>query len=98
MNKLLTFIFLSLFVTSTSSGKISNQYYEVLVDGCMEAALKTNNNYKLVKKYCTCAADHMDNNYNDESLIQLVQMEGGSVYRDIVDYVRRLCKEKVGYN
>ena len=40
----------------------------------------------------------MDNNYNDESLIQLVQMEGGSVYRDIVDYVSGLCKEKVNYN
>ena len=43
-----------------------------------------------------CTADHLDQNYNDESLLQLIEMEDGGAYMDVVNYVSGLCRKKVG--
>ena len=96
MKKITCFIFLGLMISSISHSKISRDYYNELFDSCMAEAVKADLGYKVTKNYCKCTADHFDDNYNDTSLIDLVQGEGGSVYNDVVDFVISKCRRKVG--
>ena len=69
MKKILAFLTFTIIFCNTSFAKISDFYYDILVEGCMETALNANHGYKKTRKYCTCTADHLDQNYNDESLV-----------------------------
>ena len=96
MKKFLALLFLSLFYFSYSFGAINKLYYDELFNGCMDEALKADLGYKITKNYCTCSADHFDNNYTDDTLIKLVEEEGGAAYNDVVDFVISKCRRKVG--
>ena len=96
MKKILAFLTFTIIFCNTSFAKISDFYYDILVEGCMETALNANHGYKKTRKYCTCTADHLDQNYDDESLLQLIEMEDGGAYMDVVNYVSGLCRKKVG--
>ena len=62
----------------------------------MIEAMKANLGYTITKNYCKCSADHFDKNYNDNSLIELVEGEGGAAYNDVVAFVISKCRRKVG--
>ena len=94
----LVFLIFTMIFCTNSFSKISKIYYDVLIEGCMETAIKANYSYIKTKKYCTCTADHLDKNYTDESLLKLIEMEGGGPYMDIVNYVSGICRKKVGLN
>ena len=96
MKKFLVIVFIGLLFSNISYGKIRKAYYEELYDGCMIESMKGNLGYSITKDYCKCSADHFDNNYNDKSLISLVEEEGGAAYNDVVSFVIAKCKRKVG--
>ena len=96
MKKLFVFVVLCLLYSNISYSKISKLYYNTLYDSCMDGASKSNHNYKIKKKYCKCSADHFDNNYNDNSLLSLVEGQGGAAYNDVVAFVITKCRRKVG--
>ena len=96
MKKTLVIIFLSLLIFNVSYGKISKSYYNELFDSCMLEATKSDRGYTIIKNYCKCSADHFDKNYDDVSLINLVQGEGGSTYNDVVNFVISKCRRLVG--
>ena len=91
-------VVLGLLFSNISYSKISKDYYNELYDSCMIEATKANLGYRITKNYCKCSADHFDNNYNDNSLIALVEGEGGAVYNDVIDFVISKCRRKVGLN
>ena len=80
MKKLLALLIFTIIFCTNSYSKISQVYYDVLVEGCMETAIKANYSYNKTKKYCWCTADHLDKNYTDESLLKLIEMEDGWPY------------------
>ena len=96
MKKLLGFVVIGLLFSNISYSKIKKAYYEELYDGCMIEAVKSDLGYTMIKNYCKCSADHFDNNYNDKSLIALVEKEGGAAYNDVVSFVIAKCRKKVG--
>ncbi len=96
MKKFFGIVLIALLFSNNSYSKISRAYYEELYDHCMIEAIKANLGYKITKNYCKCSADHFDKNYNDNSLISLVEGEGGSVYNDVVAFVINKCRRKVG--
>ena len=96
MKKLLLIVVLGLMFSNISHSKISKLYYDELYNSCMDEALKFNIGYEITNNYCKCVADHMDNNYNDKSLIKLVEGEGGAIYNDVLAFVITKCRRKVG--
>ena len=58
--------------------------------------LKAELGYDITRNYCKCTADHFDKNYDDASLLNLVQGEGGSAYNDVVNFVINKCRRLVG--
>ena len=46
LTKITYIVFVSLLFYSTSYGKISKEYYNAIFEGCMDGALKVNNNYQ----------------------------------------------------
>ena len=96
MKKLLSILILSFLLSNISYSKISKIYYNELFDSCMLEAMKANLGYETTKNYCKCSADHFDTNYDDTSLINLVQGEGGSAYNDVVNFVISKCRRLVG--
>ena len=94
--RILEIIILSLIFCNISYSKINNAYYNELYDACMLEAMKSDLGYTITKNYCKCSADHFDKNYNDDSLIELVEGEGGAIYNDIVSFVGSKCRKKVG--
>ena len=94
MKKLLGIVVLCLLFSNISYSKISKVYYDELYDYCMIEAMKADLGYTITKNYCKCSADHFDDNYNDNSLIELG--EGGAVYNDVVAFVINKCRRKVG--
>jgi len=96
MKKFLAILIISFLFGNIGYSKISKSYYNELFDGCMIEATKANLGYETTKNYCKCSADHFDANYNDTSLINLVQGEGGSTYNDVVNFVITKCKGLVG--
>jgi hypothetical protein len=96
MKKFLVIVFIGLLFSNISYGKISKAYYEELYDACMIEATKGDLGYSMAKDYCKCGADHFDNNYNDKSLIALVEDESGAAYNDVLSFVIAKCKRKVG--
>ena len=96
MKKLFGIVLLALLFCNISYSKISRAYYEELYDHCMIEAMKANLGYTITKNYCKCSADHFDKNYNDNSLIELVEGEGGAAYNDVVSFVISKCRRKVG--
>ena len=96
MKKLLGVLVLFLLFSNISYSKISKEYYNELYDFCMIEAMKANLGYTITKNYCKCSADHFDKNYNDNSLIELVEGEGGAAYNDVVSFVISKCRRKVG--
>ena len=87
---------LSLLSSDISYSKINKNYYNELYDACMIEAMKADLGYTITKNYCKCSADHFDKNYNDNSLIALVEAEGGAAYNDVVAFVISKCRRKVG--
>ena len=96
MKKLLVIVVLSLLSTNISYSKISSDIYNELYEACMIEATKADLGYKITKNYCKCSADHFDKNYNDNSLLALVEGEGGAAYNDVVAFVISKCRRKVG--
>ena len=96
MKKLLGIVVLSLLSSNISYSKISKDIYNELYDACMNEAVKADLGYKITKNYCKCSADHFDKNYNDNSLLALVEGEGGAAYNDVVAFVVTKCRRKVG--
>ena len=96
MKKFLVIVFIGLLFSNISYGKISNVYYEELYDSCMIEATKGDLGYSMAKDYCKCGADHFDNNYNDKSLIALVEDESEAAYNDVLSFVIAKCQRKVG--
>ena len=96
MKNLLGIVFLCLLFSTISYSKISKAYYEELFDSCMIEAVKADLGYTITKNYCKCSADHFDNNYNDTSLVTLVEGEGGAAYNDVIAFVITKCRRKVG--
>jgi hypothetical protein len=96
MKKFLVIVFIGLLFSNISYGKISNAYYEELYDSCMIEATKGDLGYSMAKDYCKCGADHFDNNYNDKSLIALVEDESEAAYNDVLSFIIAKCKRKVG--
>ena len=96
MKKLLGVLVLVLLFSNTSYSKISKEFYNELYDSCMIEATKANLGYTITKNYCECSADHFDNNYDDNSLISLVEGEGGAAYNDVIAFVSSKCRRKVG--
>ncbi len=96
MKKFLSILILSFLLCNISYSKISKIYYNELFDSCMVEAMKANLGYETTKNYCKCSADHFDKNYDDTSLINLVQGEGGSAYNDVVNFVISKCRRLVG--
>ena len=96
MKKLFGIVVLGLLFTNISYSKINKAYYKELYDSCMIEALKANVGYMITKNYCKCSADHFDKNYNDKSLIALVEQEGRAAYNDVVAFVISKCRRKVG--
>ena len=96
MKKLLGALVICLLFSNIGYSKISKEYYNELYDFCMIEAMKANLGYTITKNYCKCSADHFDNNYNDNSLIELVEGEGGAAYNDVVAFVISKCRRKVG--
>ena len=96
MKKFLTILILSFLFSNISHSKISKIYYDELYDSCMLEAMKANLGYETTKNYCKCSADHFDENYDDTSLINLVEGEGGSAYNDVVNFVITKCRKLVG--
>ena len=96
MKKFLVIVFIGLLFSNIGYGKISNAYYEELYDACMIEATKGNLGYSMAKDYCKCGADHFDNNYNDKSLIALVEDESEAAYNDVLSFIIAKCKRKVG--
>ena len=95
MKKLFGIVILCLLFSNISYSKIGKEYYDVLFDSCMIEATKANLGYTTTKNYCKCSADHFDNNYNDNSLLTLVE-EGGPAYNDVLNFVISKCRRKVG--
>ena len=96
MKKFFGIVLMALLFSNNSYSKISKEYYNELYDFCMIEAMKANLGYEITKNYCKCSADHFDNNYNDNSLIELVEGEGGAAYNDVVAFVISKCRRKVG--
>ena len=96
MKKLICIVLLGLLFCNVSYSKISRAYYKELYDHCMIEAIKANLGYTITKNYCKCSADHFDDNYNDNSLIALVEGQGGAAYNDVVAFVISKCRRKVG--
>ena len=96
MKKFLLILIVTFLFSNTGSSKISKIYYDELFDSCMLEAVKANLGYETTKNYCKCSADHFDTNYDDTSLINLVQGEGGSAYNDVVNFVISKCRSLVG--
>ena len=96
IKKILTTTIISFFLSNTVFGKINEAFYYELYEGCMETALKYNKDYNITDRYCKCSANHFNENYDDDSLILLVTQEGGAAYNDVVQYVIRKCRKKVG--
>ena len=96
MKKLLWIVLLCLLFCNIGYSKISREYYKELYDHCMIEAMKANLGYTITKNYCKCSADHFDNNYNDNSLIALVEGQGGAAYNDVVAFVISKCRRKAG--
>ena len=96
MKKFLVIVFIGLLFSNISYGKISNAYYEEMYDSCMIEATKSDLGYSMAKDYCKCGADHFDNNYNDKSLIALVEDESEAAYNDVLSFIIAKCKRKVG--
>ena len=96
MKKFLAIFIISFLFGNISYSKISKSYYNELFDSCMLEAMKANLGYETTKNYCKCSADHFDTNYDDTSLINLVQGEGGSAYNDVVNFVISKCRRLVG--
>ena len=96
MKRFLIIIFLSFLIYNVGYSKISKLYYNELFDSCMLEALKAELGYDITRNYCKCTADHFDKNYDDASLLNLVQGEGGSAYNDVVNFVINKCRRLVG--
>ena len=96
MKKIIWIVPLCLLFCNIGYSKISREYYKELYDHCMIEAMKANLGYTITKNYCKCSADHFDNNYNDNSLIALVEGQGGAAYNDVVAFVISKCRRKVG--
>ena len=96
MKKFFIVLILSFLFSNVSFSKISKVYYDELFDSCMLEAMKANLGYEITKNYCKCTADHFNKNYDDTSLINLVQGEGGSAYNDVVSFVINKCRKLVG--
>ena len=96
MKKLLAILILSFLIGNISYGKISKTYYNEIFDSCMIEAMKANLGSKTTKNYCKCSVDHFDTNYDDASLIDLVEGQGGSTYNDVVSFVISKCRRLVG--
>ena len=96
MKKLLGLVILGLLFSNIGYSKISKDFYKELYDNCMIEAIKADLGYTITKNYCKCSADHFDKNYNDNSLIALVEGEGGAAYNDVVAFVISKCRRKVG--
>ncbi len=96
MKKILVIVFVGLLFSNIGYSKISKEYYDELYDYCMIEAMKANLGYTITKNYCKCSADHFDKNYNDNSLIALVEGQGGAAYNDVVAFVISKCRRKAG--
>tara|TARA_A200000113_G_C8762653_1_gene321615 strand:+ start:192 stop:488 length:297 start_codon:yes stop_codon:yes gene_type:complete len=96
MKKLLGLVILGLLFSNIGYSKISKDFYKELYDNCMIEAIKADLGYTITKNYCKCSADHFDKNYNDKSLIALVEQEGRAAYNDVVAFVISKCRRKVG--
>ena len=96
MKKLLGIMVLGLLFSNISYSKISKDIYNELYEACMIEAMKADLGYKITKNYCKCSVDHFDKNYNDNSLLALVEGEGGAAYNDVVAFVITKCRRKVG--
>ena len=98
MKKILTTLIICLLWSNIVLAKISDQYYEVLYEGCMTTAKKKNRGPSVTKRYCICSADYIDKRFTDDSLDKLVNDPNSKTFNNLVKNISNLCNREVGFD
>ena len=84
--------------SNVSFAKISEEYYEVLYEGCMETAKTKKRSPSVTKRYCICSADYIDKRFTNLSLDLLINNPQSNAFKDLVKNVSNFCNRKVGFD
>tara|TARA_Y100000992_G_scaffold264904_1_gene201938 strand:- start:117 stop:413 length:297 start_codon:yes stop_codon:yes gene_type:complete len=98
MKKILTTLTISLLWSNIVLAKISDEYYEVLYEGCMTTAKKKNRSPSITKRYCICSADYIDKRFTDDSLDKLANAPNSKNFNNLVKNISNFCNREVGFD
>ena len=98
MRKFLKILTISLLCSNISLAKISEEYYEILYEGCMETAKTKKRSPSVTKRYCICSADYIDKRFTNLSLDLLINNPQSNAFKDLVKNVSNFCNRKVGFD
>ena len=93
MKKILTVLTISLLWSNISFAEVSDEYYEVLYEGCMETAKLKNRSPSVTKRYCICAADKR---FTENSLDKILQDSNTKAADNLLVNISSYCNKKVG--
>jgi len=96
MRKFLKILTISLLCSNISLAKISEEYYEILYEGCMETAKTKKRSPSVTKRYCICTTDYMDKRFTDNSLDKILQDSNTKAADDLLTNLSSYCNRKVG--
>ena len=96
MKKILTVLTISLLWSNISFAEVSDEYYEVLYEGCMETAKLKNRSPSVTKRYCICAADYIDKRFTENSLDKILQDSNTKAADNLLVNISSYCNKKVG--
>ena len=96
MKKFLTILTISLLWPNIGFVELSNEYYEVLYEGCMETAKKKNRGPSVTKRYCICSTDYIDKRFTNSSLDKIINNSNTKAADDLINNISNYCNRKVG--
>ena len=97
MKKILIILIISLLWPIIGLAKISDEYYNIIYEGCLKTAEKKNRGPSATKRYCICSAEYINRHFTDNSLDELLKDGADSkAANDFVNNVSNFCNRKVG--